>query len=637
MKRRWANLGLPLLSKELAEMAQLRRTYLARVGFALLMFSMSALLFLPTYQALSKLPKGVFGHGAKFFDVLFAIEWAGLVLFVPAVVSGALTAEKERNTLQLLFLTKLAPWTILLEKLLSRLVPVATFLLVSLPLLFIAYLWGGLTQSDVGLAMAELALVVFELAAIALFCSAFCATSASAFILSYVITALVFLCPFLIVLTLLFFNCWSRLVGAGDLTLVALANAPAHRDTVLTFLTSTLGINLAWLFDQRFGPGVVRPFHTVRLPFVIIPIVGVVFLLLARRAIVSRAVPQPKHRIRRLFAWLDRLFTRLNDRYAKGILLASPDSGIPEGNPVAWREKRRGNLGRVNYLIRVLVVLESPILVVSVISAGFGRELEFTTLGTIGLVLWPIGLLIVLVRAAGLVAAEKARQTLDVLLTTPLSASELIGAKMRGLRRTMAIVAVPIIFQTLLIVFLRLAVGQLQPYSGREDSRQILATGGEAMLFLFVIGLNLVILFKLAAELAFFFGLYAKTQARAVTYAVSVFAAMSFLPVIFRIGIREIWAGDVLYLSPIADILVSEFPWLGVQWRHPSTNWLEIRTAEWQFYPLLHCAFYAVIVWVLMRVNRRLAAGVLLRPKREPASSRLARRMPQMADPTAAQ
>ena len=207
----------------------------------------------------SKLPKGVFGHGAEFFDVLFAIEWAGLVLFVPAVVSGALTAEKERNTLQLLFLTKLGPWTILLEKLLSRLVPVATFLLVSLPLLFIAYLWGGLTQSDVGLAIAELALVVFELASIALFCSAFCATSASAFILSYVITALVFLCPFLIVLTLLFLNWWSRLVGAGDLTLVLLANAPEHRDTVLTFLTSTLGINLAWLFDQRFAPGVVRP------------------------------------------------------------------------------------------------------------------------------------------------------------------------------------------------------------------------------------------------------------------------------------------------------------------------------------------------------------------------------------------
>jgi ABC-type transport system involved in multi-copper enzyme maturation permease subunit len=634
MKRRWANLGLPLLTKELAEMAQLRRTYVVRVAFASLMFLTSALVFLPTYQVWSKLPRGIFGHGAEFFDVLFAIEWAGLVLFVPAVVSGALTAEKERNTLQLLFLTKLGPWTILLEKLLSRLVPVATFLLVSLPLLFIAYLWGGLTQSDVGLAIAELALVVFELASIALFCSAFCATSASAFILSYVITALVFLCPFLIVLTLLFVNWWSRLMGAGDLTLVVLANAPQHRDTVLMFMTSTLGINLAWLFDQRFAPGVVRPFHTVLLPFVIIPIVGVIFLLVARRAVVSRAAPQPKHRIRRLFAWLDRLFTRLNDRYAKGILLTPPDSGVPDGNPIAWRERRRGNLGRMNYLIRVLVLLESPILFFSVISAvGFNHQADFDNLGLAGLFLWPIALLIVIVRASGLIAAEKARQTLDVLLTTPLSLSELLGAKLRGLRRVEAVLAVPIVFQTLLIAYLRLAVAR--PHFWMEH-RQILANAGEAVYYVFLIGLNLVILFGLAAQLAFLFGLYAKTQGRAVTAVLGVFVAACFLPVVVRFFFYDDWGRNFLYLSPIADILTSEFPRLGVEWGRYSVDPLGHPDPDWTFHPLLHCAFYAVIVGVLVAVNRRLAAGVLLRPDNERASSRLAPRRPQIADPRAA-
>ncbi len=464
MRWRWANVGLPLLSKELAEMAQLRRTYAVRVAFAVLIYLTSALLFVPLYWALQRSPQGFLGHGADVLDVVYAIEWGGLVLFVPAIVSGALTAEKERNTLQLLFLTKLGPWTIVFEKLLSRLVPVATFLLVSLPLLFIAYLLGGLTQTDLERATTELALMAFQLAAIALFCSAFCATSASAFILAYVLTAFVFLFPFLAIPAILLHDWFSMQMGAGHTALYSWLNSPENLPARVTWLTSTLGINLEWVFGQRpIGPSLVRPFHTTPKPYVVISAIGTLFLVLARSAVVRRAAPQPKHRVRRIFAWLDARFTRLNDRYGKGILIASPDSGLPEADPVTWREKRRGNLGRINYLIRVLLVLEFPLLAVSVLSAAFGSDPHFTTLGTIGLLLWPIAILLIIVRAAGLIAAEKARQTLDVLLATPLSLPELAGSKLRGLGRMKVIIALPIVFQTLLITWLRVAVGRRVP------------------------------------------------------------------------------------------------------------------------------------------------------------------------------
>jgi ABC-type transport system involved in multi-copper enzyme maturation permease subunit len=627
MKRRWAGFGLPLLSKELAEMAQLRRTYAVRVAFAVLIYLTSTLFFLPVYWMLQRTPKGLFGHGAAVLDGVYAIEWGGLALFVPAIVSGALTAEKERNTLQLLFLTKLGPWTILLEKLLSRLVPVATFLLVSLPLLFIAYLLGGLTQTDLGLATVELVLTAFQLASIALFCSAFCATSASAFILSYVLTAFVFLFPFLALLAIFFFNWCSVKIGAGQIGLNFLREYRAAFDALLT---STVGLNLEWVGRGGFGPSGVRPFHTTLPPFVVIPVIGVLFLFLARGVVVRRAAPQPKHRIRRLFAWLDRLFTRLNDRYAKGILLVPPGSGVPEANPVAWRERRRGNLGRVNYLIRILLLLESPILFFSVLSAASSaRDVNFTTLGTVGLLLWPIALLIVIVRASGLIAAEKARQTLDVLLTTPLSLSELMGAKMRGLWRVKAIVAVPILFQAFLIAYLRLSAGGRGSWM-RE--RQGFATIGEAAFYEFMIAVNILLLFSLAAELAFLVGLYAKTQGRAVTAVLGLFAAWSFLPLLVRISIDADWARQLLYQSPIADLLVNEFPELGVKWG--SARFGDI--PDWQYYPLLHCVIFAAIVWALAVVNRRLAAQVLLRPKTQRTQSRHARRMMQLADPSTA-
>jgi len=66
------------------------------------------------------------------------------LLFMPAITCSVITAEKERNPFGLLLLTRLSPWTILLEKLLSRLVPMLSFLPPPPPLMGFAYAVGGL-------------------------------------------------------------------------------------------------------------------------------------------------------------------------------------------------------------------------------------------------------------------------------------------------------------------------------------------------------------------------------------------------------------------------------------------------------------------------------------------------------------
>ena len=181
-----------------------------------------------------------------------------------------------------------------------------------------------------------------------------------------------------------------------------------------------------------------------------------------------------------------------------------------------------------------------------------------------GLILWPIALLIVFVRAAGLIAAEKARQTLDVLLTTPLSLSELLGAKMRGLRR---MDGDPRCSDRLSNPADRLSSpGGRATALRRMESRQILPNAGEAVFYVFLIGLNLVILFGLAAQLAFLFGLYARTQGRAVTAVWRVCRGVLSargrpvrLPTTIGLGICSISAR-----SPTSS--TSEFPRLGVEW-----------------------------------------------------------------------
>src|SRR4051812_22898786 len=118
MSSRW-RLDLPLFTKELLELAARRRTYVIRVTFVALLCYFSMV----TWQTalLTANPLNVLGQGLPVLTSLVNWEFTGIYLFLPAMACGVFTSEKERNTLALLFLTRLGPWTLIMEKLLSRL------------------------------------------------------------------------------------------------------------------------------------------------------------------------------------------------------------------------------------------------------------------------------------------------------------------------------------------------------------------------------------------------------------------------------------------------------------------------------------------------------------------------------------
>src|SRR5262249_152327 len=124
-----ATFGLPLLSKELIEQAARKRTYVIRVLYAALLFLSAFVLFFDILSVGAASPLGVLGRGREMFEVLVRLQFGGVYLFMPAITCGVVTLEKERASLPLLFLTRLGAWTIVLEKLLSRVVPMLGFLL----------------------------------------------------------------------------------------------------------------------------------------------------------------------------------------------------------------------------------------------------------------------------------------------------------------------------------------------------------------------------------------------------------------------------------------------------------------------------------------------------------------------------
>jgi hypothetical protein len=125
---------------------------------------------------------------------------------------------------------------------------------------------------------------------------------------------------------------------------------------------------------------------------------------------------------------------------------------------------------------------------------------------------------------------------------------------------------------------------------------------------------NLVILLNLAAQMAFLFGLWGKTQGRAVTTVLSVFVAWCIVPLIIRIFAD---AGSwILYFSPIGGLLVNQFPRLGLSQPPPGMFFSRLsRPAEDDFHAVIHYAIYGAIVGTLVWVNHGVARRVLLRPR----------------------
>jgi hypothetical protein len=303
-----------------------------------------------------------------------------------------------------------------------------------------------LTPQDLLFVYLGLAATAFQVACISLFCSAFCGTSAAAFAMSYVTMAALFVLPYFSIASYVAIETAWRKVFGGLPAVFLWLDQPRWQPAVRAAMTVTHGFSADWLFRQPFGPGPPRPFHRQPIPLALMASTGVLFLFLARLVIVSRAAPQPKYRLRRLFRWLDGLFVRINNRYGKGIVFGRTGVDLPENNAIAWRENRRGNLGRFNHMIRILLAIKLPILFPTCFYIFTTRDLAFGSLAIPGLLLWAIAFLIVFVRAAGLIAGEKARQTLDVLLATPLPIGDLAGEKLRGMQRTMLVVSVPILF-----------------------------------------------------------------------------------------------------------------------------------------------------------------------------------------------
>jgi len=87
--------------------------------------------------------------GQQLFTFLILLQVALLAFITPAITAGAISGERERQTIDLLFVTPIPPFSIIWGKLLASMSFVVLLLMISVPIFSLVFLFGGIELDQV--------------------------------------------------------------------------------------------------------------------------------------------------------------------------------------------------------------------------------------------------------------------------------------------------------------------------------------------------------------------------------------------------------------------------------------------------------------------------------------------------------
>lgn len=404
MIQRLRNLiSFPLLTRELTERSARPRTYWMRVIYGLLLYG----IFLYNFRGADE-QRSTFanlGMGREYFTILLALQLAGVVFFQPGLMAGSITSEKERDSLSLLFLTKMSPWRILLEKLFSGLFPMATLLLLSLPLGAVCFAYGGISQDYVCSMLLLIVATWFQIACFSLLCSARFRSTVTAFIMTYVGGILFYLAfPILHATYKAYFTSsshWNLDSTDWSWCFIPIQAFDRFHSEANIYGFGSRKMLSGWeMFYSALG-------HALPL-FAS----SCAFLLVARYMLVKHGDNERKK---------SRIFEFLTGWWRRRWVKKAGHADLPRTNPVAWREASRGWLAAKEQKVYGFAVGSTLVMTICL--------MLYRAVPVLMILVGILTVLLLCVRAANSIVSERVSQTLDVLLTTKLTAREIIQQK----------------------------------------------------------------------------------------------------------------------------------------------------------------------------------------------------------------
>ena len=540
---------LPLLRKELIELAGNRRTYLLRLAFAVTLFTVLGLLVLSLLENASRSMAQALGVGRSVFQTLVILQVVAVYLFQPVLIAGVFPRERESGALDLLRLTELRFGEMVVEKFLSRVLLMLTLLLISLPVYTYCRALGGVTLLDISVAFLLLLIACLQTAAATVMFSARRATAGQALFATYLFLGLFYLGTFLVL---------GLPLGilSGFEPLLVLFFVPCPPALLFHALHTHLSVTTVVLVS--------------------LPSIGTVvgFLFLAERNL--RLSVSRHYRLPRLHEGAHDQRTRWVLRRLHGYRAADH---FPGDRPVAWREAGQRSILRPEYLRANLTLL-----VLGICLATATAMIQWAIVA-----FWTVVVVHLVHTGSRSLVTERAQGTLDLLLVTALTPGEIVKQKYQGLLRAMMVFAV-----VLVVGFVaEMLTWRLYPITFMEQ--QLVPSHGLPPLFYLLLSVaTLAVYLPMFGWFAMWQGLRLRSTVRAGPAALLIVFVWVLLPYLLTGGAIAVfpYARDTLVygylLSPAWLVQNLEFQWTTPGVAHPYV------------YVILGLAWHALL-WALFR------------------------------------
>jgi len=413
----------PIFEKELRVSSRRRRNYVLRFTYLALLTIFLAMFWY------AQVPSGSSGlnhvsrmaeAGKNITSFIVWFQFIAAQIVAGIMLSTAISDEVYNRTLGLLMTTPINSFQIVTGKLFSKLLQIILLLAMSLPILAIVRVFGGVPWMYVISSLCLTLTAVIFVGSLSLFLSILCRRAYVVIIITLLsIGALFGLLPFLMG--------WLCHAITGNWPGQALTNAIFYANPYVAMMYNTM-----MLLEPRGGGGMPAPFWPIHCALLLAASAFILFLsvCVVRKVALRQATGQPSRSSSK---------PRSNKNSASASLEGS-DFAVAHrrviGPPVIWKELRAPMLGRRKLPVLIAIGVALIILLITYAFCADENVLgDEETHAVYVLIFGGLGLLFTSILPATCITSEKESRSWHLLLTTTLSDWQILFGKFAGLAR----------------------------------------------------------------------------------------------------------------------------------------------------------------------------------------------------------